>query len=101
MCLHRSNAHTLREILGKTPFMERCACTVAQVRDANPACRTCEWVEKCHGGCRAAAYNDTGDYYAIDPGQCYFFTAGWYNRFTHAVAQLDSIGHEHDGKERI
>ena len=28
----------LREILGQTPFMDSCACTVGQVRDANPEC---------------------------------------------------------------
>ena len=71
----------LREILGQTEFMERCACTVGQIRDANPECKTCEWVEQCHGGCRAAAYNSTGKYYAVDPEQCHFFTSGWYERF--------------------
>ena len=71
----------LREILGQTPFMDRCACTVGQVRDANPECRTCAWVDHCHGGCRAAAYNEAGHYLAVDPGQCHFFKEGWYEKF--------------------
>ena len=77
----------LREILGYTPFMERCVCTVGQVRDANPACRTCAWVDRCHGGCRAAAYNDGGGYYAIDPATCHFFKGGWFERFQEAACR--------------
>ena len=76
----------LREILGYTPFMDRCAATVGQVRDANPECRECKWVSYCHGGCRAAAYNDGGSYYAVDPGQCHYFKAGWFEKFK-AVAE--------------
>lgn len=80
----------LSEILGQTPFMERCACTVGQVRDANPECRACEWVEYCHGGCRAAAYNSGGQYLAIDTGQCDFFRQGWYERFKNVALNWDS-----------
>ena len=71
----------LREILGHTPFRDRCTCTVGHVRDANPECRTCAWVDHCHGGCRAAAYNSTGRYLSVDPDQCHFFKDGWYERF--------------------
>lgn len=82
----------LHEILGYTPFMERCSCTVGQVRDANPACRKCAWVDKCHGGCRAAAYNDGGGYYAIDPATCHFFKGGWYERFLEAARAGEAAG---------
>lgn len=77
----------LREILGNTPFMERCSCTIGQVRDANPECRECAWVDHCHGGCRAAAYNSTGRYYGLDPDQCHFFKQGWYERFRRVVEE--------------
>lgn len=80
----------LREILGYTPFMERCVATVGQVRDANPQCRECVWVETCHGGCRASAYNEGGDYYSVDPAQCHYFKAGWFERF------LEVAGTERD-----
>ncbi len=80
----------LRETLASngTPFMQRCLATVGQVRDANPECRECEWVSRCHGGCRAEAYNEGGSYFAVDPGQCHFFKAGWYQRFVDTTEKM-------------
>lgn len=77
----------LLEILGEGTFMDRCSVTVGQVRDGNDACRGCPWVEKCNGGCRAAAIAASSNYYAPEPGQCHFFKAGWYDRFKAAAAQ--------------
>ena len=71
----------LREILGESAFMERCATTVSMVRDGNDKCRSCPWVEKCAGGCRAAAIATSSNYFAPEPATCHFFEAGWYGRF--------------------
>ncbi len=71
----------LREILGDTPFMGRCSVTVGQVRDGNDKCRSCPWIEKCSGGCRAAAIATSDNYCAPELSQCHFFEAGWYDRF--------------------
>ena len=71
----------LREILGETLFMDRCSVTVGQVRDGNDECRSCKWIEKCSGGCRAAAIAKSSNYFAPEPAQCHFFKAGWYDRF--------------------
>ena len=54
---------------------------VGQVRDGNNECRSCPWIEKCSGGCRAAAIAVSSNYFAPEPAQCHFFKAGWYDRF--------------------
>ena len=71
----------LREILGKSAFMDLCGTTVGMVRDGNDRCRACPWVERCTGGCRAAAIATSDNYFAPEPGTCHFFEAGWYERF--------------------
>ena len=74
----------LREILGDTLFMKRCSVTVGQVRDGNDRCRSCAWIEKCSGGCRAAAIAVSDNYFAPEPSHCNFFEHGWYERFVTA-----------------
>ena len=76
----------MREILGDTPFMSRCATTIGQVRDGNDECRTSPWADKCNGGCRAAAIAKSPHFCAPDRNSCLFFRHGWYNRFK-AVGQ--------------
>ena len=71
----------LVQILGETEFMDRCGATVGQVRDANPRCRDCAYVDRCNGGCRACAVCAGTDYLGVDPSTCHFFQGGWYERF--------------------
>ncbi|MDO4532444.1 MAG: radical SAM protein [Coriobacteriia bacterium] len=71
----------LADILGETPFMNRCAATIGQVRDANEKCRTCSYIDKCNGGCRAMAVCSSPDYLAVDSSCCHFFLNGWHERF--------------------
>ena len=54
---------------------------VGEIRDRNPKCRSCRYVDRCTGGCRNAALMAGNDYYGIDPDLCWFF--------------------EHDGEARI
>lgn len=71
----------LRDILGESPFMDRCATSVGMVRDGNDACRACEYIDRCNGGCRAGALMSSGNYLAPCPENCHFFSGGWYERF--------------------
>lgn len=71
----------LAQILGESDFMNRCAATVGQVRDANPKCRDCAYLDRCNGGCRANAVCAGPDYLGVDPSTCHFFEGGWYKRF--------------------
>ena len=54
---------------------------MGEIRDRNPKCRSCRYVDRCTGGCRNAALMAGNDYYGIDPDLCWFF--------------------EHDGEARI
>ena len=67
----------LRDILGESPFMDRCAISVGMVRDGNDACRACEYIDRCNGGCRAGALMSSGNYLAPCPENCHFFFGGW------------------------
>ena len=71
----------LKDILNGERFKKLCHATVGEVRDANPKCRTCKYVDKCTGGCRNSVLMACDDYYGVDPGLCWFF--------------------EHDGEARI
>lgn len=71
----------LATILGENEFMNRCSATVGQVRDANPKCRSCAYLDRCNGGCRASAVCAGPDYLGIDPSTCHFFQGSWYERF--------------------
>ena len=63
----------LRDILGGEAFTHLCRTTVGEVRDRNPKCRECRYVDRCTGGCRNAALTVGDDYYGIDPDICRFF----------------------------
>lgn len=71
----------LRETLGDTVFMDRCAVTIKQIRDENGRCRSCVWADRCNGGCRAAAVCAEPSITAPDPANCHFYFGGWYERF--------------------
>ncbi len=46
------------------------------IRDHNPKCRTCPYVDRCTGGCRNSVLMAGDDYYGIDPEVCRFFESG-------------------------
>ena len=70
----------LREILGNSHFIDLCATTVQQVRDGNDKCRSCEYINKCTGGCRNSALIDSDNFYDVDKSVCFFFENGWEDR---------------------
>ena len=75
----------LREILRESKLTRLSSATVADVRDRNPKCRTCAFVDRCTGGCRQSVLAATDDYYGIDEDVCYFFENGWEERIAKAA----------------
>ena len=72
----------LREILSDSDFTKLTCATVKDVRDANPKCRECAYVDRCTGGCRNSVLLAGQDYYGIDPVLCEFFENGWDQKIT-------------------
>jgi radical SAM protein with 4Fe4S-binding SPASM domain len=75
----------LKEILGGEEYNALCEATVGQVRDHNPKCRECKYVDRCTGGCRNSVLMAGDDYYGIDEGLCWFFENGGEERITKAA----------------
>lgn len=71
----------LKDILTDPGFTWLYRATVGDLRDRNPKCRECEYMELCGGGCRNDALIAGNDYFGIDPTLCWYF--------------------EHDGPARI
>lgn len=67
----------LKDILADPTFKNLTTITVKEVRDANPKCRKCGFVDRCIGGCRSSALMASGDYKGIDHEMCEFFEKGW------------------------
>ncbi len=76
----------LRDILkGDSDFSRLCDVKVGDIRDRNPKCRECPYVDRCTGGCRNAALMAGDDYYAVDPDLCWFFENNGEERITAAA----------------
>ena len=77
----------LKEILRDSEYTELTAATVKDIRDHNPECRECKYVDRCTGGCRNCVLMQSDDYYGIDKEVCYFFENGWEERITKAAEE--------------
>ena len=75
----------LKEILRDSEFVDLCYATVSDVRDHNPKCRECRFVDRCIGGCRNSVLMKGDDYYGIDTDLCEFFENGWDERIRKAA----------------
>ena len=75
----------LREILTESEVTRISAATVKDVRDRNPECRECQFVDRCTGGCRNAVLIQEDDYLGIDRNVCRFFEDGWEERIERAA----------------
>ena len=75
----------LKEILWESEFHTLTAATVKDIRDHNPKCRKCQYLDRCTGGCRNSVLIKGNDYYGIDEDVCYFFENGWEERLTKAA----------------
>ena len=77
----------LREILRDSEFTTLTAATVKDIRDHNPKCRECAYVDRCTGGCRNSVLMQGDDYYGIDEKLCEFYENGWEERLTKAAEE--------------
>ena len=76
----------LRDILNReSGFSRLCGAKVGDIRDHNPKCRECRFVDKCTGGCRNSVLINGDDYYGIDEMLCRFFESGADKRVTEAA----------------
>ena len=67
----------LKDILSSPEYQKRINVSVKDVRDANPKCRECRFVDRCIGGCREHALLESNHYYGIAESLCRFFEGGW------------------------
>ena len=79
------NRTPLKDILRDSEFVDLCYTTVGDIRERNPKCRECAYVDRCTGGCRNAVLTHSDDYYAVDPDVCRFFENGWDKRIRAAA----------------
>ncbi len=77
----------LKEILRDSIYTKLSAATVGDVRDHNPKCRKCRFVDRCTGGCRNSVLISCNDYYGIDPEVCEFFDKGYDERIRKAAEE--------------
>ena len=77
----------LKEILRDSIYTRLSTVTVGDVRDHNPKCRQCRFVDRCTGGCRNSVLISGDDYYGIDPEVCNFFESGYDERIKKAAEE--------------
>ena len=77
----------LRDILRDSELVKICTATVEDVRNHNPKCRECRFIDRCTGGCRNSVLMQGNDYFGIDKNVCYFFENGWEERLTQAAEE--------------
>ena len=73
---------TLAEALSDSFYMDFISTTLSDYLEHNPKCRSCEYKNRCGGGCRgrAVAANDGSDLLGVDPDTCLIFKGGYYER---------------------
>ena len=75
----------LRDILRDSELITLSSVKVKEIRDHNPKCRKCPYINRCTGGCRNSVLMQGDDYYGIDEEVCYFFENGWEERLSKAA----------------
>lgn len=73
---------TLAEALSDSFYMDFISTTLGDYLEHNPQCRSCEYKNRCGGGCRGRAVdaNDGADLLGVDPDACLVFRGGYYDR---------------------
>lgn len=74
----------LAELLSDSLYLDEVCTTLGTLRKKNDKCGSCEYFERCNGGCRAIALALTGDKLGIDPSKCLF----WEERYDKKIAAL-------------
>ena len=80
----------LHELLVAGDYSDTVMLPVAQVREHNEPCQSCQYWPTCAGGCRAIALAFTGDYRHYDPAKCAFFKGGYMARVDRGVSPMPS-----------
>ena len=75
----------LQDILTDSDYVKLSYASVGDVRRGSGECGTCEFNDRCTGGCRNSALMSGDNYYGADPGACYFFKNGWEERIRAAA----------------
>lgn len=68
---------SLRVLLSGGRYLDEVCTTLGTLRETNKKCGSCEYFERCNGGCRAIALALTGDKLGIDPSKCLFWEEGY------------------------
>ena len=78
---------TLREALSDSAYMDFITKNHAAYLALNPTCASCEYRNRCLGGCRghAALATDGADLMAPDPDACLLFRGGYYSRMREII----------------
>ena len=73
---------TLAEALLDSFYMDFISTTLGDYLEHIPKCRSCEYKNRCGGGCRgrAGAANDGSDLLGVDPDTCLIFKGGYFER---------------------
>lgn len=79
----------LREVLsGGSPFMKTLYLRGRDLAEGESPCASCGYFKVCVGGCRALAFQDSGDLLGADPNSCLFFKDGWARRLVLLMKEL-------------
>ena len=85
---------TLAEALSDSFYMEFIGTTLADYLAHNPECATCEYKNRCGGGCRGCAVGANGgsDLLGKDPDACLIFKGGYYDRVNELIDRYQGSG---------
>lgn len=83
----------LAAALSDSYYLEFVRATLGTYLEANPECASCEYKNRCAGGCRARAAlaSPDGSLTSRDQDMCAFFCDGYYNRATELIAKLQQV----------
>ena len=72
----------LSQALSESTYLSFIRTTLGEYLEHNPGCASCEYKNRCGGGCRgrAAIANGGSDLLARDPDVCLLFRGGYYDR---------------------
>ena len=82
---------TLAQALSDSAYLDFITTDLAAYLESNPQCASCEYRNRCMGGCRGrgAQATEGADLMARDPDACLLFTGGYYDRAKKLVARFE------------
>lgn len=97
---HFPNIHetTLVEALSDSTYMEFIDTRLNTYFAHNPECASCEYRNRCAGGCRGNA-SHSGDLLAKDEEVCTFYKNGWYDQVVAILKEYGKLPEETEKKQ--